>query len=128
MNNQVGNKTKTVEVNIDKYCTYYYAGASGDFNFIHLDDEYAKLVGLPGKIVHGLCTMAFTYKAIVGDNDPEKVKKFKVRFKSIVRPLDKLKVSYAEGPVENNLKSIDISVKNQKGEQVISNAIMQINV
>jgi hypothetical protein len=37
----------------DRYLTVRYAGASGDFNPIHIDDEYAKQVGLPGRILHG---------------------------------------------------------------------------
>ena len=40
--------------------TYRYAEASGDPMQIHLDEEFAKAVGLPGIIIHGLCTMAFT--------------------------------------------------------------------
>ena len=38
-----------MKVTPDKYLTYRYAGASGDFNPIHLDDEFARSVGLPGK-------------------------------------------------------------------------------
>jgi acyl dehydratase len=49
---------REMRVTPDKYVTYRYAGASGDFNPIHLDDEFARSVGLPGKILHGLWTMA----------------------------------------------------------------------
>ena len=47
----------------DRYVTYRYAGASGDFNPIHLDDEFARSVGLPGRILHGLWTMAQVARA-----------------------------------------------------------------
>ena len=47
-----------MKVTPDRYLTYRYAGASGDFNPIHLDDEFARSVGLPGRILHGLWTMA----------------------------------------------------------------------
>ena len=50
-----------------------YAEASGDFFEIHLDDEAARAVGLPGRIVHGLCTMALTGRAVLdaaGLDDP----------------------------------------------------------
>ena len=47
-----------MKVTPDRYLTYRYAGASGDFNPIHLDDEFAQSVGLPGRILHGLWTMA----------------------------------------------------------------------
>ena len=49
---------RQVTVTPDRYVTYRYAGASGDFNPIHLDDEFARSVGLPSKILHGLWTMA----------------------------------------------------------------------
>ncbi len=45
--------------------TVRYAAASGDDFAIHLDDEFARAVGLPGRIVHGLCTMAFAGRAVL---------------------------------------------------------------
>jgi acyl dehydratase len=47
----------------DRYTTVRYAGASGDFNPIHIDDEFALSVGLPGRILHGLWTMAQVARA-----------------------------------------------------------------
>ena len=52
-----------MKVTPDRYLTYRYAGASGDFNPIHLDDEFARSVGLPGKILHGMWTMAQVARA-----------------------------------------------------------------
>ena len=46
-----------------QYLTVRYAGASGDFNPIHIDEEFAKQVGLPGRILHGLWTMAQVARA-----------------------------------------------------------------
>lgn len=40
-----------------------YAGASGDFNPVHVDDEFARAVGLPGRILHGLYMMALVARA-----------------------------------------------------------------
>ena len=57
--------------------TVRYAAASGDHFAIHLDDEFARAVGLPGRIVHGLCTMAFAGRAVLeaaGVDDPRAVK------------------------------------------------------
>lgn len=69
--------------------THRYAEASGDPMQIHLDDEFAKSVGLPGIIIHGLCTMAFTSVAVienlVGD-DPTRLRRLAVRFASIALP------------------------------------------
>ena len=50
--------------------TFRYAEASGDPMQIHLDEEFAKAVGLPGIIIHGLCTMAFTSVAVIGTRAP----------------------------------------------------------
>ena len=113
---------KPLEIVVDKYCPFYYAGASGDFNPIHIDDEFAKKAGLPGIILQGLCTMAFVYRAVAGDKNPEKIKKLKVRFRNIVRPLDQLLIKGKVANVSNNLATIDLSVKNQRNEDVITNA------
>ena len=55
----------TVELKVtpDRYLTVRYAGASGDFNPIHIDEEFAQQVGLPGRILHGLWTMAQVARA-----------------------------------------------------------------
>jgi acyl dehydratase len=71
--------------------TYRYAEASGDHFQIHLDDEFARSVGLPGKIVHGLCTMAFTGRAVLeaaGVDDPSRIARLAVRFSAPLFPGD----------------------------------------
>ena len=60
---QEGDAVPELNVTPDKYVTYRYAGASGDFNPIHIDEEFAKVVGLPGRILHGLWTMAQVARA-----------------------------------------------------------------
>jgi acyl dehydratase len=69
--------------------TTRYADASGDRFAIHLDDEFARSVGLPGRIVHGLCTMAFTGRAVLeatGTDDPTAIARLAVRFSSPLFP------------------------------------------
>ena len=59
---------------------------------IHLDDDFAKAMGLPGIIIHGLCTMAFCGRAVVGEfcpDDPTRLKRFAVRFAKIVQPSER---------------------------------------
>ena len=61
----------------------------GDDFAIHLDDEFARQVGLPGRIVHGLCTMAFAGRAVleaVGVDDPRAVGRIAVRFSAPLFP------------------------------------------
>lgn len=73
--------------------TVRYADASGDHFAIHLDDEFARSVGLPGRIVHGLCTMAFTGRAVLeaaGIADPLAIRRLAVRFSAPLFPGDTL--------------------------------------
>jgi acyl dehydratase len=58
-----GDDLPELAVTPDRYTTVRYAGASGDFNPIHIDEEFAKSVGLPGRILHGLWTMAQVARA-----------------------------------------------------------------
>ena len=51
--------------------TYRFSKASGDPMPIHLDDDLAKAMGLPGIIIHGLCTMAFTANAVIKTACPD---------------------------------------------------------
>jgi acyl dehydratase len=69
--------------------TFRYAEASGDPMQIHLDEQFAKAVGLPGIIIHGLCTMAFTSVAALesfAPDDPTRLKRLAVRFANITLP------------------------------------------
>jgi acyl dehydratase len=58
-----GDQIPELRVTPDRFLTVRYAGASGDFNPIHIDEEFAKQVGLPGRILHGLWTMAQVARA-----------------------------------------------------------------
>jgi acyl dehydratase len=76
--------------------TVRYADASGDHFAIHLDDGFARSVGLPGRIVHGLCTMAFAGRAVreaAGVDDPRALCRLAVRFSAPLFPGDTLTTS-----------------------------------
>ena len=75
---------RALKVTPDRYLTYRYAGASGDFNPIHLDDGFAQSVGLPSKILHGLWTMAQV--ARVQSEDPLALKSLSVQFRGMGLP------------------------------------------
>ncbi|CAM2918552.1 MaoC/PaaZ C-terminal domain-containing protein [Skermania piniformis] len=78
-----------MEQKFDEDQTFRYAEPAGDPMPIHLDDEFAKSMGLPGIIMHGLCTMAFTSHAVlnqVAPGNPERLKRLAVRFATPGRP------------------------------------------
>lgn len=79
----------TVSQTFDKDQTFRYSEASGDPMPIHLDDALAKSMGLPGIIIHGLCTMAFTSSAVIESfcaDDPTRLERLAVRFAKTVQP------------------------------------------
>src|SRR5437764_983046 len=78
-----------VTIHVDEDQTYRYRDASGDMMPIHVDENMAKSVGLPGIIVHGLCTMAMNSQAViktVAGGDPARLKRLAVRFAKNVFP------------------------------------------
>src|SRR4029077_15077946 len=81
--------------------TFRYAEASGDPLPIHLDDAAARAVGLPGIIIHGLCTMAFCGRAVVDSvagGDPARLARLAVKFSRPVLPGQQITVRiYADG-------------------------------
>ena len=73
-----------LSVTPDRYVTVRYAGASGDFNPIHIDEEFAKSVGLPGRILHGLWTMAQVARAHTeAFGGPESLASLSVQFRGM---------------------------------------------
>ncbi len=75
-----------VEQAIDPDQTYRYAEASGDRFAIHVDDDAARAVGLPGIVVHGLCVMAFAARAVLSSTGASDLSRLAVRFSRPVRP------------------------------------------
>jgi acyl dehydratase len=84
-----------LRVTPDKYLPFRYAGASGDFNPIHLDPELAKAVGFPSNILHGLWTMAQVARAAVedGGGDPRRLERLSVQFRGIGLPEEEIVVT-----------------------------------
>jgi len=81
-----------------------YAAASGDANPIHVDDEAARAVGLPGVILHGMCTMALCGRAVVdelADGDPTRLLRLAVRFYRPVFPGNDLVTTMYDAGTEN---------------------------
>lgn len=69
--------------------TFRYADAAGDPMPVHLDDDFAQSIGLPGIIVHGMCTMAFTSHSLIGHVCPQapgRLARLAVRFSAPALP------------------------------------------
>jgi acyl dehydratase len=114
--------TFELRVTPDPYITVRYAGASGDFNPIHIDEEFAKQVGLPGKILHGLYTMAQVARAQTeAAGGPERLKRLAVQFRGMGLPEQEITVSGVVREVRDGVAVVD-TVAEQGGKQIIRNA------
>lgn len=114
---------------VGKYDPIYYAGASGDFNFIHIDPEFGKMAGLGGNILQGLCTMAYTVRCHTDfAGDPGALKRIKVRFSKPVMPGDTVNVKAEIKKAEGNQIQTEFKAVNQKDEEVVTMAFAEIEL
>lgn len=104
----------------DRYRPAYYAGASGDFNPIHIDPEVGAMMGLGGVILHGLCTLAWATDAFARFlGDPGLVTRVKVRFSRPVHLEDTLTFEGTVTEVTDRLVRARVVARNQRGEDVL---------
>jgi len=118
-----GERIEELKVTPDKYVPHRYAGASGDFNPIHIDADFAKAVGLPGAILHGLYVMGLVAKAATDatGGDPHSLKRLSVQFRGMSLPEQEIVVSGEVTTAEGDTAEIDV-VATQGENQVIRNA------
>jgi len=116
-----------LKITPDKYLPHRYAGASGDFNPIHIDPEFAKQVGLPGNILHGLYTMSQVARANVqaAGGDPRKLKRLSVQFRGMGFPEQEISVTGEVKEERDGTVVID-TVAEQGGNQIIRNAEAEV--
>jgi acyl dehydratase len=125
---QAGTQIPEVRVTPDKYLTARYAGASGDFNPIHIDEDFAKAVGLPGRILHGLWTMAQVARAQTeAAGGPEHLKRLSVQFRGMGVPEQEVVVSATVRERDGNRAVLD-TVAEQNGNQIIRNAEAELEL
>jgi acyl dehydratase len=105
--------------------TFRYAEASGDPVRIHLDDAAARAVGLPGIIIHGLCTMAFCGRAViesVAGGDPTRVVRLAVKFSRPVLPGQEITVRiYGTGSGNYGFEAL-----NSDGQAVVKDGVAEL--
>ena len=110
----------------DPYVTVRYAGASGDFNPIHIDEEFATSVGLPGRILHGLWTMAQVARAHTeAAGGPEHLRRLSVQFRGMGRMGEEIVVSGTVTEV-TDAGAIVSSEARQSGKRIIRNAAAEV--
>ena len=92
---EAGAAIPELRVTPDKYLPHRYAGASGDFNPIHIDNEFAQSVGLPRNILHGLYSMAIVARgcAALAGGDPRALKRLQVQFRGMGVPEQEIVVT-----------------------------------
>jgi acyl dehydratase len=126
-NLQVGAQIPEVRVTPDKYLTARYAGASGDFNPIHIDEEFARAVGLPGRILHGLWTMAQVARAQTeAAGGPEHLKRLSVQFRGMGVPEQEVVVKGTVREATDGRVLID-TIAEQGEKQIIRNAEAELS-
>jgi acyl dehydratase len=119
---KAGDQIPELRVTPDKFLTVRYAGASGDFNPIHIDEEFAQAVGLPGRILHGLWTMAQVARAQTdAAGGPEHLKRLSVQFRGMGRPEQEILVSGTVREAGHGRVLID-TVAEQADKQIVRNA------
>jgi acyl dehydratase len=117
-----GDELTPLAVTPDKYLTVRYAGASGDFNPIHIDAEFATAVGLPGRILHGLYTMALVARAASeAGGGPASLKRLEVQFRGMGLPEQEIVVTGTVASVADGVATVH-AVATQAGKAIIRNA------
>jgi acyl dehydratase len=118
-----GDQIPELRVTPDKYLPHRYAGASGDFNPIHIDKEFANAVGLPGTILHGLYMMGLVARANneIAGGDPRALKRLAVQFRGMGMPEQEIVVSGTVKEADAERIVID-TVAAQDENRVIRNA------
>ncbi len=113
-----------LQVFIDKYMPQKYAGASGDFNAIHLDDALGKSVGLGGYILHGMATMAMGANLAMQGKAANSIRKYRARFSAPVKPYDVLTYT---GKVSESSKEFAFKAVNQNKQEVLNTCLVEFS-
>jgi acyl dehydratase len=124
-----GDQIDELRVTPDKYLPHRYAGASGDFNPIHIDKEFATAVGLPSNILHGLYGMAQVARAVqaAAGGDPRRVRRLSVQFRGMGLPEQEIVVSGTVRSVSDGAAVVDVEAA-QGENRIIRNAEAEITL
>jgi acyl dehydratase len=121
---------ESVELSVtpDPYVTVRYAGASGDFNPIHIDEEFARSVGLPSRILHGLWTMAQVARANAeAGGGPTSLRSLSVEFRGMALLGEEILVTGSVRSVSDGVAVVDCEAR-QAGRRIIRNGVAEVVV
>jgi acyl dehydratase len=127
---RAGKPIAQVAARIDPDQTFRYAAASGDPSRFHLDAEVARSVGLPGIIVHGLCTMAFVARAVVeavAGGEPTRLRRLAVRFSKPVLPGQALRTALWPAGRREDRALFALETRNERDEVVIQDGLAEVS-
>ena len=126
---EAGDEIPQLRVTPDKYLPHRYAGASGDFNPIHIDKEFATQVGLPGNILHGLYGMAQVARANIAaaGGDPRSLRRLSVQFRGMGLPEQEILVTGRVREAGGGRILVDTTAE-QSGKKIIKNAEAELAV
>ncbi|HQR81087.1 MAG TPA: MaoC/PaaZ C-terminal domain-containing protein [Actinomycetota bacterium] len=128
----VGDVVAEKTIKVERINLVMYAGASGDFNPIHWNESFAKAVGLPDVIAHGMYTQAQLGRLLVGWlGDPARILSFSVRFSAPVVVPDaggaKLALRATVTAVEGDTATVALSATSG-GVDVVKDAVATVRV
>src|SRR4051812_37235416 len=113
-----GQALPEMKVTPDRYLTVRYAGASGDFNPIHIDEDFAKQVGLPGRILHGVWTMAQVARAQTeAAGGPHALRRLSVQFRGMGMLEEEVVVTSKVREVADGVATVDTEAR--QGDRAI---------
>ena len=126
---EAGQELPELRVTPDRFLTIRYAGASGDFNPIHVDEDFARSVGLPGKILHGLWTMAQVARAQTqaAGTGPGALARLEVQFRGMGVPEQEVVVTSRVREVADGVAVIDTEAE-QAQTRIVRNAEARVRV
>jgi acyl dehydratase len=117
-----------LRVTPDRHLTVRYAGASGDFNPIHVDEELARSVGLPGRILHGLWTMAQVARAQTeAAGGPDALRSLSVQFRGMGVPEQEVVVTSTVREEADGVATVDVEAR-QGDTRLVRRGIAELRV
>lgn len=129
----VGDEIPPLSVELNQMMLWMYAGASGDFNPIHVDKEFGEKVGLGGTIAHGLSSMGRMGKCITDwIGDPGMLRRFKVRFSAPAKPGDTVtfhgKVIEKKEEEGRKIAVLEVGAENQNGDEILTRGLAEVEL